>query len=242
MTKPHLGLLIPVCLAVATMLTGCASEQDKQVEVIRKDVSLGKYTTAYKNSTAALAEPERFTPAQLVEINSAYEKSRDTLTRHYTAHLNQVFLTGDMVEALGTFERIAADFPELRNNSQLLRRVMRVQVQLKEYEAADSTARLALTVAETPGDRADVEEFRDRLARLGEQQREVDSLATTVASISQQIDADFETISRRRTCVTMKDVEERMDPEQLAMVNRYFEALESYHALRTSINSSRGVR
>jgi hypothetical protein len=148
-----------------------------------------------------------------------------------------------MVGALGAFETVREEFPEIASNVLLMQRVMRVQVQMNELDNARETARMVLAATDNEETRAGIAEFLATLDQVEQSAAQVETLRDRVMALSDKARREFDQIRNSgRSCVTMKQIEEELAPEEVEEINRYFAALETYNTLRRDLYDPSAVR
>jgi cell division protein FtsB len=233
--------LLALCLLV--LAAACGSETSQTIRTVRVEISEGNYRTAYQKINEALADPARFTPAQRAELERHRDAARAVLSQHYASHLTQRLISDDMVGALGAFETVREEFPEIASNVLLMQRVMRVQVQMNELANARETARMVLAATDNEETRAGIAEFLATLDQVEQSAAQVETLRDRVMALSDKARREFDQIRNSgRSCVTMKQIEEELAPEEVEEINRYFAALETYNTLRRDLYDPSAVR
>ncbi|MBI1289627.1 hypothetical protein GC173_00090 [bacterium] len=224
-----------VLLAVsAVVLTACSSPQEsrvKEAERLHKD---GFVRGAVQEADRLLADSDSLTPEQIARIEAIKKSATERILRFYTSMISQHLISENIKEALEAYETAIAEYPQLRDDVSLGKRVMRAYVREGRLTEARDTASLLLAAGPEIVEREEIDAFLAKLDQLEAAKERRADLTQRVDLIGSSIGIDFVNVDFRPSCILMNQTE-RLTPESTQIVDEYFAAVTEETALQDEL-------
>jgi len=212
---------LPTLALLGLLAGGCSSAADKDISDITKASKDGNYSLVLEKSDAALNDKSQLTAEQATALAVLRREAEAKLSEHYGSVINSQLALDQTAAGVGLYLEAVEKFPELKNDIDLQRRMIRANVMMKDYTSARKFAAQVEVLSD--GESKDsARQTEQRLEELLVAIEQHETLRTTVQRIDREMQMDFEAGGMFGACTVGNEIK-KIRPEDQLIVQNYLE-------------------
>lgn len=216
--------------AVAVMLGGCGSGKPAPVREMVAAEKQGQFHTAFERARHVIDNPSDFSDTDVAAAQEVYDRVAPRISRSYATTIRQSIARGDIHGAVAAFETAQETVPMIVSDPEVLRLMMRAEVNRGDFIKAQQMAETLKAYATSNALATEAERFLDMLFDADELSQAIDRIRPVVEKAGKEVGATFESTLHGGTCTMAQAIDKLADADKL-VVAEYLDLLSRRDAL-----------